>query len=209
MKKLMAMTAVVGVISSVPVFAKSGNGGGYNGPTLSGDAVVMSADKVIKFEELKSSLGECFFNDKKTGFFQEISKSSKKFEEQLANVTTANSSVSFYSNKISSYRVTSYPFGFEFQMESGAPNGIISVGATLFTANGLPRLLGDIENFYEYDEVTGDILKDYFVVKNLKIVRANTDEFITLINFSTKRETQILAPVGDLTNCIIDRVGKL
>lgn len=230
MKNFMTNALILtALLTSSQVFAEkasSGNGGGYNGPTLSGDAVEMSLDKPIKAADLTKIIKRCMYDrSTKDGFLKQtlgplgvggiiLNYSAEveliegftkvKVGDQVRELVAVRPYVTF--NQIYA--------NLEVYKTLGAYNpalGTLSYLNSEFQIDSSLRIIADSsQNVKRYDPITQDEVGIDKEFVGLKILRdANEPAFVSLMNKRTNRETQLLAPMADLTNCLVDGLGKM
>lgn len=217
------------VMSPRSIAKQSGNGEGYNGPTLAPDAVVMSVDKPVMGKKMNNILSSCFINKDQDNFSEVFFKPIyNKIDTRLSRLFA--DSVSIYSDRIVVFNFYHAFLSAEYKNKSTDPIGLqvtIDSRGFLFVeqrdGNGnLIRKL-KISNFpifktkakeiATYDPITGDYTGQDIMLENLQVIYdfRNAPAYVQARNVTDGKDspTQLMAPVADFTNCVIEGLGKL
>lgn len=233
-KSVSMVLGLTGVILSSQVMAKSGNGDSYSGPTLSGNVIVLSLDKPILEEQFQEVFNNCMSKENfLKDFFDNYYKDSKAQYEWKDNSSIIESisgttlgekdpeqflkvSSKFLAVHTSPKRI--YRDLIELKVST---NGDLDIYMTKMTQDGRNLQLAvkdfpifsfsQIEGSLRYDPITGEIIKFDTYFKNLKVIYNHSMKpgYVQAINKSTGQKTQLMAPVGDFTTCMIDKLGSL
>lgn len=226
----LALTSVL-TFSSV-VFA--GNGDGYSGPTLSGDAIQVNFDRAISEKSLHKAAAIC----------------NKSFSVKESLVATILSQVERYSfenlepSSEDKYRNLGY---FAINQESKTLNLVFGLGVErrwslltgtlimnpthvqlIYSAKDIGsmhdahlNLVSKSKNiptfsysstFLEntYDELTGDLLSQERFIKGLKVkYDFSGPAVIPLYNSTTERKTAFSVPLSEITQCVVNELSKI
>lgn len=219
-KTLSSLVLVTLSLVSSPSFAKStGNGDGYQGPTLTGEAMAMNMDYNMKDDDfykiLSKVLKKCVLNQKaSTGLLLESLEPMLNREKSslLPPILTVDSKHLENGYEEIQWSVEGYgdnaPISTTLNNKGLFTFNKLKYGVSYeFEANNFPKILIYKKTVTEYDELTAYPVKSYDVVTNLKIVRpANSSAFEKLQAFH--RDTLMVAPVAEFTDCLVDGLGR-
>lgn len=215
---------------SVNGFAKTGNGDSYSGPTLAPNAIAMSMDKPISELQLYKVLTGCFAPSAENNFLADFIKPllPNAQHDQIddynfrgeAKSENGNLSLQFYD----SFLFVQKQNIARFQMEI-KPNGVLWIneypGSSIkakrvFSVAHFPVFKSKITIIDSYDPISGDYIGKIKKLNNLQVIYNFREEpaYVKARNITTNlgdqgAPTELMAPVADYTNCVIEELGKL